>query len=112
MAPKKKTLFELTAGDLMSHEVVTIPAELPLADAAHLLQEANIHGAPVVDKHGRCVGVLSVSDLARWAVNKSAPRRGATAGLRLPGAAARARWTRNRPLHSAAKRLPVPTAAT
>ena len=73
MAPTKKALFELTAGDLMSHEVITIPAELPLADAARQLRDANVHGAPVVDRKGRCVGVLSVSDLARWALNKSGP---------------------------------------
>jgi CBS domain-containing protein len=37
--------------------------------AAHLLGKARISGAPVVDAVGRCVGVLSVADFFRGAVN-------------------------------------------
>ncbi len=60
-------LLELTAGDLMSREVRTLPAGMPLRDAARELTRFGVHGAPVVDEAGRCVGVLSVSDFARWA---------------------------------------------
>lgn len=66
----------LTAGDLMSRDVETISANLPLRDAAAQLVRREIHGAPVVDEAGRCIGVLSVSDLARWASSqgKSKPQ--------------------------------------
>jgi CBS domain-containing protein len=34
--------------------------------AARLLAQAQITGAPVVDRNGFCVGVLSASDFLRW----------------------------------------------
>ena len=59
----RKPLFALTAEDLMKGEVVTISAEMSLQAAAHLLSQERISGAPVVDGHGRCIGVLSTTDL-------------------------------------------------
>jgi CBS-domain-containing membrane protein len=56
----------LTARDLMCRDVKTIAAETPLREAVQQLARWEIHGAPVVDDAGRCVGMLSVSDLARW----------------------------------------------
>ena len=71
----------LTAGDLMSRDVETVPADLPLADAARLLARRGFHGAPVVDADGRCVGVLSVTDVARAAAARHpGPRRPLTCG--------------------------------
>jgi len=70
-------LLLLTAGDLMSRDVRTIPGGAPLGDAARQLARFGVRGAPVVDEAGRCVGVLSVTDLARWAaerVSRGAPR--------------------------------------
>jgi CBS-domain-containing membrane protein len=62
-----RTLFDLTAADLMSREVITVPQEMPLPAAARVLAQAQVGGAPVVDSQGRCVGVFSASDLARRA---------------------------------------------
>jgi CBS-domain-containing membrane protein len=62
-----RPFLDLTAEDLMTKDVRTIPQNMPLRDAAHLLAEAHISGAPVVDAAGRCVGVLSATDLMRWA---------------------------------------------
>ena len=64
----------LTAGDLMSRDVETVSADLPLRQAAKRLARSAIHGAPVVDGEGRCVGVLSVTDLARWSSGQGEPR--------------------------------------
>lgn len=64
----------LTAGDLMSRDVEAISADLPLQDAAKRLAQCEVHGAPVVDGEGRCVGVLSVTDLARWASGQGEPK--------------------------------------
>ncbi len=60
------TLSLPTAADLMTREVTTLDAGMPLWDAARVLARAGVHGAPVADGDGRLVGVLSVSDLARW----------------------------------------------
>jgi CBS domain-containing protein len=57
----------LTAQDVMSREVVTIPRQMSLGDAARLLRSASVSAAPVVDEQGRCVGVLSAADFLRWA---------------------------------------------
>lgn len=62
-----QTLFDLTAADLMSREVITVPQDLPLPDAARVLAEAQVGGAPVVDADGQCVGVFSTADLVRQA---------------------------------------------
>jgi CBS domain-containing protein len=76
MTATAKRLFDLTAADVQTRLVVTLPETMPLRDAAQELFRAGAHGAPVVDGLGRCVGVLSVSDLARWAVRRT----GATVG--------------------------------
>ena len=57
----------LEATDLMSRDVVTISQEMSLRAAAHVLFQNRISGAPVVDANGRCIGVLSAADFARWA---------------------------------------------
>jgi CBS domain-containing protein len=50
----------------MSREVWAVRDDAPLADAARQLARFGVRGAPVVDEDGRCVGVLSVSDITRW----------------------------------------------
>ena len=64
----------LTADDLMSRDVATIGVHVPLREAAAQLARHEVRGAPVVDEAGRCVGVLSVTDLARWASDGGEPR--------------------------------------
>lgn len=66
MSANETPLAVLTARDVMSHEVVTIPREMSLRAAAHLLRQLHISGAPVVDETGRCVGLLSATDLIKW----------------------------------------------
>jgi CBS domain-containing protein len=67
MVATTKPFLALTAADLMSRELVMVPREMSLRAAAHMLSQAAITGAPVVDSRGRCVGVLSSSDFVRWA---------------------------------------------
>lgn len=62
-----KPFTELTAADVMSREVVTVPQTMLLHHAAHLLARKQISGAPVVDGNGRCVGILSATDFVRHA---------------------------------------------
>jgi CBS domain-containing protein len=67
MQTATKPLLALTAADLMTTHVMTIPQEMSLREAARLLSRSSISGAPVVDAEGRCVGVLSSSDFVTWA---------------------------------------------
>jgi CBS domain-containing protein len=72
MAPTSKPLLSLTAADLMSASVVTVHEEMSLQGAAHLLAQAHVTGAPVVNHEGKCVGVLSSTDFVRL-VDKNRP---------------------------------------
>jgi CBS domain-containing protein len=62
MRATTKPLQALTAGDLMNPDVVRLPEEMPLRDAARPLLQNQIGGAPVVDAQGKCVGVFSAID--------------------------------------------------
>src|SRR5688500_7022523 len=62
-----KPLQSLTAEDLMTSTVLTIPDNMSLRGAAHMLARDGISGAPVVDASGRCVGVISTTDFLRLA---------------------------------------------
>jgi CBS domain-containing membrane protein len=66
-ATTTKPFLALTAADLMTTPVLTIPQDTPLREAARLLHRSGISGAPVVDHHGCCIGVLSSSDFVTWA---------------------------------------------
>jgi CBS-domain-containing membrane protein len=76
MTTVETPLLRLTAEEIMSRDVLVIPQHTTLRYAAHLLAQARVSGAPVVDAEGRCVGVLSAADLVYWVDRSSrAPRR-------------------------------------
>lgn len=70
MATTCDSFFALTAADLMTQEVVVLREKMPLREAARLLIQRGISGAPVVDDVGRCVGVLSTTDFVRLALRR------------------------------------------
>ena len=53
----------ITAKDIMSVEVITLAPETDIAQAAKVLLDNGINGAPVVDDQGRLQGILCQSDL-------------------------------------------------
>jgi CBS domain-containing protein len=55
----------LTARDLMTPDVVTVPPETPVIAVARLLAERGISAVPVLDKAGTVVGVVTEADLIR-----------------------------------------------
>jgi len=61
-----KPLQELTAEDVMSRDLVSLPRKMSLRAAAHLFGQSQISGAPVVDEEGRLVGMLTATDLMAW----------------------------------------------
>jgi CBS domain-containing protein len=67
MQTAHRSFAHLTAADLMTAPVMTIPQDMSLREAARLLHRSNISGAPVMDSEGRCLGVLSSTDFVTWA---------------------------------------------
>jgi len=55
----------MKASDVMSAVVVTIPVEATIVEAARLLLDHHISGAPVVNGGGRLVGIVTEGDLFR-----------------------------------------------
>ena len=54
--------------ECMSKSVVTLTPEMDLLHAAHILISNNIAGAPVLDEHGKLVGILTERDCMRVAI--------------------------------------------
>jgi len=72
MRAHRNPLSQLTAGDLMTADVIALHESTPVRDAVRLLFEKQISGAPVVDDAGRCVGVVSRSDYAQLGLRHGA----------------------------------------
>ncbi len=65
----------LTARDLMTPDVVTVPPETPVIAVARLLAERGISAVPVLDQAGALKGVVTEADLIRrLAGQEDAPR--------------------------------------
>jgi len=55
----------MKASDIMVTNVITIPADASVGEAASTLLNNHISGAPVVDEKGELVGIVSEGDLMR-----------------------------------------------
>ena len=55
--------------DHMATKVVTLHPEMEILRAAHVLISCDISGAPVLDQHGRLIGVLTERDCMRVALH-------------------------------------------
>jgi CBS domain-containing protein len=58
------------ARDLMNSNLITVPSTMDLVTLSRVFCERRISGAPVVDKDGVLVGVISQSDLIRTRVSE------------------------------------------
>jgi CBS domain-containing protein len=67
----------LSAVDIMTRRVFTLPATLSLEGAAWALAHRGVSGAPVLDDDGQLVGVLSETDLLEARVGDGLARSGA-----------------------------------
>jgi CBS domain-containing membrane protein len=65
MLATTRPLTALTAGDLMSRDLISVSHDTPLREAGRLLLLHQISGLPVIEPGGTCVGVLSATDLLR-----------------------------------------------
>jgi len=57
--------------DYMTRQLITFYADTPLFDAIKIFSEHPVSGAPVVDKAGQLVGVMSEVDCLRGILNKT-----------------------------------------
>jgi CBS domain-containing protein len=64
-------LSSISVKDYMTAKPVTFTTDMDVLDAIHLLIEREISGAPVVDKLGNVVGILSERDCLKVALNAS-----------------------------------------
>ena len=56
----------ITAGDLMTRDVVVAHPETTLLDTVKLMAKHRISGLPVLDDSGNLVGLITEGDLVRW----------------------------------------------
>jgi len=56
----------VTAGDLMTRDVIAVHPETSLLQAVKLMASHRISGLPVVDDGGHVVGMMTEGDLVRW----------------------------------------------
>lgn len=64
----------MRAKDVMSNGVIFVTSSATVFDAAELLTAEQISALPVVDRHGRVVGIVSEADLIRRAEIGTMPR--------------------------------------
>ncbi len=56
-------MMRITVADIMTRELVTLDASWNLQTTARLFAQRHIGGAPVVDAHGKPIGVVTLADL-------------------------------------------------
>jgi CBS domain-containing protein len=56
-------MTSLLARDIMTREVATVPADMPVTAVTALLQQRQVTSAPVVDEHGHVLGIVSELDV-------------------------------------------------
>src|SRR6185369_6980243 len=71
-----KSLAEMSVAAAMSHDPLTCRPEDDAADAGRRMSQRQVRRLPVVDAQGRCVGVLSINDLANAVTAPAASRPG------------------------------------
>ncbi len=64
----------LRARDVMTPEPVCVDPTTTIAELARMLEQNEISGAPVVDRQGRVIGVVSRTDLVRCCIEGDSQR--------------------------------------
>ena len=72
--------------DIMTPVVCTIPRETLVCEVEGILVANQISGAPVVDKSGKVVGIISKSDIVRFDFTGGNPTEAAAWEIASPGA--------------------------
>lgn len=75
------SLKKLTAADIMATDIVTIDPTDSLRDAMASMTENHVTGLPVLDRKGRCVGLISATDILNYEQDHSEETDGANADM-------------------------------
>jgi len=57
--------LEMSVSDCMSTPLVSVKPEFTLDECYQIMEENQIRRVPVVDNRGKCVGIVSLADIAR-----------------------------------------------
>jgi CBS domain-containing protein len=57
--------LEMTVSDCMSTPIVTATPEMTLEQCFRILEDNKIRRVPVADANGKCVGIVSLADIAK-----------------------------------------------
>jgi CBS domain-containing protein len=68
---EKSPISPPAVADYMTKEVITFRPDMHVLDAMEVLLRRHISGAPVVDAHGKLVGILSEKDCMRTLLHSS-----------------------------------------
>jgi acetoin utilization protein AcuB len=64
----RRTL-ERKAHQVMTRDLISVRPETPVDEAGQLMLSRHIHSLPVIDGSGRCVGIVTTSDVLRWCLH-------------------------------------------
>ena len=56
--------LDMTVGDAMTSPIVSVRPQDSLEDCCNLMEQNKIRRIPVVDDAGKCVGIISLADIA------------------------------------------------
>ena len=59
-----KNPLDLTAGDVMTGDVITVTPEMSVEECGNVMETKQIRRVAVVDKNGACVGMVAQADIA------------------------------------------------
>jgi IMP dehydrogenase len=63
-----------SVGSVMTEKVITVTMDVPIEDARQLLHKHRIERLVIVDDAGKCIGLLTVKDMDKAAVNPNAAK--------------------------------------
>jgi len=58
-----RLLDQITVGEAMTADIMTVPPEMLVSEAAHLFEETKHHGFPIADEDGTLHGIISLGDV-------------------------------------------------
>jgi acetoin utilization protein AcuB len=67
-------ISRIKVGEIMSKNPITVPPDFTVEEAAEVLLENTISGAPVVDKDGQVVGTITQSDIFKVLISLTGVR--------------------------------------
>jgi CBS domain-containing protein len=72
-AERRAGIRGLAVEDVMTRDVITVPAEAPLEAALNVMERARVRHMPVCDGQGRLLGLVGLIDLLRLAMVGATP---------------------------------------